>query len=84
MTAPECRPPPGTPDGAVCVLEIDVDENADVGPIRIIAVWRERPWWRGGCYFENNMTRKKTMSVRRITRLGWRFHSLATPPEAPE
>lgn len=81
MTAPrDCRPPEGTPDGTVCWLEIDEEEPCDLGPIRETAVWRVRPWWRGGCYFESNTVYVRKLSVRYMTRRGWRFHSIAEPP----
>lgn len=68
----ECRPPEGTPDGAVCWLYYD---RPDGGRDWCALPWRPIPGsgnvW-GGVY---------DVGANRAARFGWRFHSLATPPE---
>lgn len=66
MTA-ECRPPDGTPDGAVCWLYYDPPE----GPRQWVALmWLPPDCW--GAIHD--------MGVNRATRFGWRFHSIAEVP----
>ena len=59
----ECRPPVGTPDGAVCNL--------------IYCGMLEQCEWRSGFWVSN----QKRLGPERVADLGWRFHSLTTPPE---
>ena len=69
----ECRPPPNTPDGTVCVLH-----NARTGNL---VQWRwngagwDGPGHRPGHLF---VTPPEAMA-----RVGWRFHSLAAPEPKP-
>jgi hypothetical protein len=65
MTAPrDCRPPEDTPD----VLDL---------PIRLLATWHTRPWWRGGSYWTLPHI-IQFFAPRRMR--GYRFHSIAEPP----
>jgi hypothetical protein len=76
MTAPrDCRPPEDTPDGTVCFL----DGHHDVLdlPIRLLATWHTRPWWRGGSYWTLPHI-IQFFAPRRMR--GYRFHSIAEPP----
>jgi len=66
MTA-ECHPPPGTPDGALCWL-------------RSNACWEPARWWTEPDGWEL-MGHADTQPPSYLGGLGWRFHSLATPPE---
>jgi hypothetical protein len=72
MTA-ECRPPEGTPDGTWCVLEVQhtYDSYIDVGRLR----WR---WVAGGWQRYADILPFTPSSMHAH---GWRFHSIATPPE---
>lgn len=72
----ECLPPPGTPDGTVCVL-VGHNDILDLGEVRMIARWHVRPWWRGGSYYEIPGL-SDCIAPWRLR--GWRFHSIAEPP----
>lgn len=69
MTA-ECRPPEGTQDGTVCWLYYD---RPDGGRDWCALAWHAPDVW-AGIY---------DTGVARAARFGWRFHSIATPPEQP-
>ena len=63
----ECKPPPGTPDGTVCVL---------------LDAWgRECLWkWRTKYGPARWSLMKVTMSMTPARASGFRFHSIAEPP----
>lgn len=68
MTA-ECLPPPGTPEGTLCWLYHEREDGR--------RDWCALPWFGflgvwGGIY---------NAGANRAARFGWKFHSLATPPE---
>jgi hypothetical protein len=65
----ECRPPPGTEDGAVCVLH-----NARTGNL---VRWR---WTGAGWYRRDHLF---VTPPEAMARVGWRFHSIATPEPKP-
>lgn len=60
----ECRPPVGTPEGAICVLFWHVHPD-------IVATfeWTMEGWGRNRIWH----------GARVLGENGWRFHSLATP-----
>jgi hypothetical protein len=64
----ECRPPPGTPDGTVCWLVRNVGSRK-----RFCAL----PWHSFGIWEFGGFVAKPDACAR----YGWRFHSIATPPE---
>jgi hypothetical protein len=68
MTAPECRPPPGTPNGAVCWLR-----HWSRGEIR--AVWRDGRFDLG---FIGMFAPAETWAM------GYRSVRVFTPPEEPK
>ena len=80
----ECRPPVGTPDGAFCWLVIPA---WDVFPATFAPhMWRHVPNWSLGSRPRSRSWWEKIGSTAQwmphhMDRDGWRFHSLATPPE---
>ena len=71
MTA-ECRPPVGTPDGASCFLDRWTQDD----PIKTV--------WSGGKHYWPHATidgHAPAYTPESLAAAGWRFHSLATPPE---
>jgi hypothetical protein len=74
MTAPECKPPPGTPEYQECWLQ----QTDKIGRHRTYALWQ----WRIGCWWAFGTSEPWT--VHDMTNYLWRFHSLATPPEEPK
>ncbi len=71
----ECRPPDGTPDGTVCWLYHDRPDG-------------QREWCalRWVVYLFGGITSGGWAGIYdvasgRADRFGWRFHSIATPPE---
>lgn len=69
MTA-ECRPPPGTPDGTVCVL------ISECGRYQ-----QEMSWGSVGRYWYRQGSSVPPLLAWDLHRHGWRFHSIATPTE---
>lgn len=70
----ECRPPEGTPDGAVCVL------RANDGEAVIVAAWHSgTDWGEWECYTWNRLGAALVRDYR-MTSLGWRFVCVATVP----
>lgn len=70
MTA-KCKPPPGTPDGAVCWLR-------SAG-----GFWEPARWWTEPDGWEL-MGHSEITPVSYLGGMGWRFHSIATPPAGKE
>jgi hypothetical protein len=67
----ECKPPPGTPDGTVCVLQWGVT-GID-----------SRPLWVAGAYHWLHPTVHGAVAAytpEELAAHGWRFHSIAEPP----
>ena len=64
----EFRPPDGTPDGTVCWLERKPGEFL---ALRWGEVLRDAYWFAGYA----------SQSPRVLHHNGWRFHSIAKPPE---
>jgi hypothetical protein len=67
----ECRPPEGTPDGTVCVLQYGFS-GVDYTPI-----------WVTGTYHWPHPTIVGTVVAympEELAAAGWRFHSIAEPP----
>lgn len=71
MTAPECRPPDGTPDGAVCLITRNEPPNR---------WWYLAIWGDGTFYLADGLK----LNLEQAFACGYRFHSLATPPEPPK
>ncbi len=74
MTMPdECRPPPNTPDGTVCVLRHNRRKRNNWVYLR----WRVVECWDTPLH--------RAMSPLLLHKLGWRYHSIAEPPgDGPE
>ena len=66
----ECRPPDGTPDGTVCWLKHDCGEW-------MLAKWRD--FHRMSCW--QLFGRDDEDEPSWLAHEGWRFHSIAKPPE---
>ena len=69
----ECRPPAGTPDGTWCVFR---HVRRKTRPW-LYMQWRRingKDWWTA-------RDDRDGQEPRVLWLLGWRFHSLATPPE---
>ena len=67
----ECRPPEGTPNGTVCVLQYG-SSGVDYTPI-----------WVAGAYHWPHPTIVGTVVAympEELAAAGWRFHSIAEPP----
>jgi len=74
----ECRPPEGTPDGAVCVLRVTYAFPEGAKSVEKDWVWTGLGWIAdlrspGNCI----------LTVDGMTRHGWKFVALATPPQEP-
>jgi hypothetical protein len=69
----ECRPPPGTPDGTVCWLKHPEGDW-------MAAMWRWPRAAHAGLW-ERFGTEGECAPNGWLAREGWRFHSIATPPE---
>ena len=76
----ECRPPDGTPDGAVCVLREPRfrDNTGAVMWIPGLFVWH-RNWFGARCWY-GVYPQSDAHSISSMTRAGWRFHSIAEVP----
>ena len=77
----ECRPPPGTKDGAVCWLTTGTHWATLEWDSRLSDQWNTREtepgvWW--------DRIEDWHLSPLLLARKGWRFHSIATPPEEPK
>lgn len=70
--ADECRPPAKTPVGTRCHLRYSWEPNPRPG----IWIWTGTAWHQEGK--PRFATKQSAMAA-----LGWRFHSIATPPDAP-
>jgi len=68
MRDTECRPPEDTPDGTVCWL------RGSGG------LWEPSRWWTDPDGWEL-LGHDDTSSPKYLMQCGWRFHSIATPPE---
>jgi hypothetical protein len=66
--ADECRPPDGTPDGTLCWL-------------RTRYMWEPAVWWTNPDGWEL-LGHEQLRPPQHLEMMGWRFHSIAVPPDA--